>query len=56
MVVPMRARAKNFPYQWLKANFGEEHQEAFGTKIPDMGYPDIGDGRYAKKLPYKQWH
>lgn len=55
MVVPMRARAKNFPYHWLKANFGEDHQEAFGTKIPDSGYPDIGDGRYSKKLSYAQW-
>ena len=39
------------------AQFDKEHEEAFGagTKAPDAGFPDSGNGRFAKKLPYADW-
>ena len=34
----------------------EEHKKATGEdKLPSNGYPDMGTGRYAQLLPYKQW-
>lgn len=33
----------------------DEHKKAFGTPINDMGYPDMGSGRYSALLPYSQW-
>ena len=37
--------------------FDEEHQKAFGLpKAPQYGYPDSGNGRYAKQLPYADWY
>ena len=50
-------RKEYFTKDFMK-QFEEEHHEAFG-KDSNMGigegYPDMGNGRYAKKLPYKQW-
>jgi hypothetical protein len=40
----------------MKKNFGEIHAKAFpGEEPPKMGYPDMGFGRYANSLPYKDW-
>jgi hypothetical protein len=37
--------------------FAKEHAEAFGgQKQTQFGYPDSGNGRYAKKLPYLDWY
>lgn len=50
-------RKKFFTAEFLK-QFEKEHKEAFGDskKLPiGEGYPDTGSGRYALKLPYKQW-
>mmetsp|Transcript_6018 Transcript_6018/g.6272 ORF Transcript_6018/g.6272 Transcript_6018/m.6272 type:complete len:183 (+) Transcript_6018:119-667(+) len=33
----------------------EEHKKSFGTPINDMGYPDMGNGRYSAELSYSQW-
>ena len=33
----------------------EEHKKNFGTPINDMGYPDMGNGRYSAQLSYTQW-
>jgi hypothetical protein len=33
----------------------EEHKKAFGTLINDMGYPDMGNGRYSDLIPYDSW-
>lgn len=33
----------------------EEHKKAFGTTISAQGYPDMGNGRYAQHMPYKEW-
>ena len=32
-----------------------EHKHAFGVEPNDMGYPDMGCGRYADQLSYEQW-
>eukprot|EP00931_Biecheleriopsis_adriatica_P080759 TRINITY_DN54107_c0_g1_i1.p1 TRINITY_DN54107_c0_g1~~TRINITY_DN54107_c0_g1_i1.p1 ORF type:complete len:178 (+),score=39.11 TRINITY_DN54107_c0_g1_i1:59-592(+) len=33
----------------------EEHKKAFQTEMNDLGYPDMGCGRYAQELEYAQW-
>jgi len=36
--------------------FENEHKEAFGdSSLPKGGYPDSGNGRYAKELEYGDW-
>ena len=49
-------RSKMFSKDFLEKNFGEEHEDAFGEKIKAGGYPDMGNGRYAQKLSYKDWY
>ena len=58
-----RQRGKIFTKEYLSSLFGEEHTAQFKTKgsrlpenIPAGGFPDCGDGRYASKLPYKDWY
>ena len=48
-------RAKYFPQSWMEEKFGKEHEAAFGEKIRGGGYPDIGEGRYAKALGLQKW-
>ena len=36
--------------------FEDEHRKAFGTFPAKLGYPDTGNGRYSKALPYKDWY
>lgn len=33
----------------------EEHKKSFGCNINDLGYPDMGNGRYSALLPYHEW-
>mmetsp|Transcript_22100 Transcript_22100/g.51396 ORF Transcript_22100/g.51396 Transcript_22100/m.51396 type:complete len:126 (-) Transcript_22100:303-680(-) len=33
----------------------EEHKKAFGCEMNDMGYPDMGNGRYSAQLEYEPW-
>lgn len=33
----------------------EEHKKAFGAEMNDLGYPDMGSGRYAAQLGYAAW-
>lgn len=36
--------------------FDREHGEAFnGEKPAGLGFPDTGNGRFSKMLPYKDW-
>ena len=37
------------------SNFDKLHQEKYGKKPATLGYPDDGNGFYAKKMPYKDW-
>eukprot|EP01036_Dinobryon_divergens_P037213 gene37213-48638_t len=33
----------------------EEHKKECGTHINDLGYPDMGCGRYSQHLEYGEW-
>ena len=35
--------------------FDEIHQSEVGGKAPQLGYPDMGNGRYAADLSYAEW-
>lgn len=51
-------KRKAYFTETFMAQFEKEHKEAFGedAKVPvGEGYPDMGNGRYSKKLPYDQW-
>ena len=51
------SRFKFFPKEFMEKNFKTEHEEAFpGEPLPLNGYPDMGNGRYAEKLSYKEWY
>ena len=48
-------RAKYFNKDFMK-QFAKEHAESFPDhKVPELGFPDTGSGRYAMKLDYKSW-
>eukprot|EP00347_Sterkiella_histriomuscorum_P012300 403369117 len=50
-------RKKHFTPEFLKDNFQEEHEKHFpGTQVSKEAYPDMGNGRYSQKLPYKSWY
>jgi glutathione S-transferase len=38
--------------------FRTEHREAFplDEDVPPIGFPDMGNGHFAKKLSYKDWY
>ena len=44
----------------MEENFTTEHQRFFPEgrvkEVPKGGYPDMGEGRYAEKLSYKEWY
>ena len=47
----------------MEENFGKMHMEdetmkKKGASLKDLanGYPDMGNGRYAEKLSYKEWY
>ena len=55
MVAVAPARFSIFNREYMDT-FEKEHVEAFpGTTPATGGFPDCGDGRYAQKLPYKDW-
>lgn len=54
-IVHMSYRKKYFTKEFMEANFGAVHKEEVGTKLPQLGYPDMGSGKYAEKLAYKDW-
>ena len=54
-IVIAPARFGTFTSEFM-AQFKEEHEKAFpGASPANGGFPDCGDGRYAAKLPYKDW-
>ena len=55
-LVTMRIRIQVFNRNFME-QFDKEHAEAFGagTQAPQYGFPDMGNGRFAKKLPYEDW-
>jgi glutathione S-transferase len=46
---------KNESFKKKAASLDEEHKKAFGHEINELGYPDMGNGRYAALLSYEQW-
>ena len=49
------ARKAAFNPEFMK-QFQSEHEAAFpGTEVSVGGFPDGGEGRYSKKLPYGDW-
>ena len=44
--------------EFMTKNFENIHQYACGrdSPVPKMGYPDMGQGVFVKKLPYKEWY
>lgn len=55
-IFPTRARGKAFTQEFMKQHFEKDHQDAFNEEIKAEGYPDMGNGRYASKLSYKEWY
>lgn len=57
-IIPMGERKKAFGKEFMEKNFGEIHRAEVGSDIPlnNLGYPDMGSGKYAEKLPYKDWY
>ena len=54
-MICMKTRKIVFPNHWMKTEFGDQHYESFKRGVPDSGYPDMGEGRFAEKLSYKNW-
>ena len=51
----MAARLSVFNKEYMK-KFELEHKTAFNLPTaPEFGYPDSGNGRFAKKLAYADW-
>lgn len=50
------ARIKTFTSKFMNENFGEEFREIFKRDPDPMGYPDMGNGRFSKKLPFADWY
>jgi glutathione S-transferase len=51
-----RTRGKVFTKEFMESNFGNEHFNAVHSAVSQNGYPDMGNGRYAAKLSYADWH
>ena len=51
-----RVRGQIFTQEYLKENFGAEHQRVTGEEIKKGGYPDSGSGFYSRNLNYEQWY
>jgi len=53
----VRVRARVFNKEFME-QFRSEHSEAFPEdrgELPPIGFPDSGNGRFAKKLSYMDW-
>ena len=49
------ARLKHFTKDFM-SQFHKQHENAYPGEKPAVGgFPDTGEGRYADKLPYKDW-
>lgn len=51
----MNARKRVFSKEFLEKNFKQIHENEVGGELPDLGFPDMGNGRFAEKLSYKDW-
>ena len=48
---------KDYMDQKTVQMFRDDHKKAYGPeeKINHQGYPDTGNGRFSKLLPYEKW-
>ena len=53
--IVIKKRVDIFKGRFMK-QFEEEHKKAFSLPAAKLGYPDTGNGRYSKKLSYKEWY
>jgi hypothetical protein len=51
----LKMRKEYFNEEFMR-QFEMPHKMFFGTKPSPFGYPDMGSGRYSKRLTYKQWY
>jgi len=56
MIIGGGGRRPAFTKEFLEKHFGDDHKKATGQEIVRGGYPDMGNGRYASKLGYKEWY
>jgi hypothetical protein len=59
-VYTVRVRSKIFTKEFMQ-QFWQEHKEAFPEDSIEkfeksIGFPDMGNGFFAKKLEYKDWY
>ena len=55
VLVIMPARKRTFTAE-QQEQFKKEHEMHFpSTNLDPVGYPDVGEGWYSKKLDYKAW-
>ena len=53
----MGPRKRVFSDEVMTRLFKETHEFTMGrdSVLPKMGYPDMGAGYFARRLPYKDW-
>ena len=54
--IPDRRRNRFFNQAFLEKHFADQHLQETGAPIVKGGYPDMGNGRYAEKLSYREWY
>ena len=47
-------RRKTFDEKYMR-RFEPIHNTEVGGKVPALGYPDMGNGRYSADLSYAEW-
>jgi hypothetical protein len=57
-VAVTKARKRFFPDQFMEDQYKVQAGFSMGKDMPTpkLGYPDMGAGLFAKRLPYAQWH
>ena len=48
-------KVKEFTEKPAVKKLAEEHDKYFKAKMNNVGYPDMGNGRYSEHLSYEQW-
>lgn len=46
---------ESFAKQSSVLAMNEDHKKAFGSPINNLGYPDMGNGRYSSQISYEDW-
>ena len=56
--IAVPARKKAFTKEFLNKKFDKKHRESYPDQdiSGQLGFPDVGSGRYSKELSYKGWY